>query len=153
MSSESNDIGREVGGLSPEGQPAAKGFSVLIVDDQAGVRLLLHEALKEEDLKVYLAAGGEEAIKEVQEKSPDIILMDMKMPGMNGLEVLKEIKKLNYSGPVILMTAYGELEMVNQARKLGVTHHLTKPFDIYEVKALLRETANQMAVNKERARF
>ncbi|KKM10979.1 chemotaxis protein CheY [Clostridiales bacterium PH28_bin88] len=139
--------------MSPEGQPAAKGFSVLIVDDQAGVRLLLHEALKEEDLKVYLAAGGEEAIKEVQEKSPDIILMDMKMPGMNGLEVLKEIKKLNYSGPVILMTAYGELEMVNQARKLGVTHHLTKPFDIYEVKALLRETANQMAVNKERARF
>ncbi|MEW6662735.1 MAG: response regulator [Bacillota bacterium] len=67
-------------------------ISVLVVDDQSGVRRLLQEALQEEGFDVRLADCGEAALRQVQERKPDLILMDMKMPGMSGLDVLKELK-------------------------------------------------------------
>lgn len=114
-------------------------ISVLVVDDQPGVRRLLQEVLEEEGFEVRLAECGEAALRQVRGKTPDLILMDMKMPGMSGLEVLRELKKSSYQHPVVMMTAYGELEFVKQACRLGAIHHLTKPFDIFEVKALLQQ--------------
>ncbi|HZW82639.1 MAG TPA: response regulator [Candidatus Deferrimicrobium sp.] len=113
---------------------------ILIVDDQMGVRRLLYEAFKEEGFQVDMAASGQEAITKVKEVVPELILMDMKMPGMNGLEALKEIKKLNLDIAVIMMTAYGELEIVTQAMKLGVKEYITKPFDLNDLKLLVKRT-------------
>jgi len=116
------------------------GFRILVVDDQMGVRRLLFEAFKEEGYTVEMASGGNEAIAKVMQAVPDLILMDMKMPGMNGLEALKEIKKIDQAIAVIMMTAYGELEIVTEAMKLGVREYITKPFDLNDLKLLVKRT-------------
>ncbi|WP_227762614.1 response regulator [Zhaonella formicivorans] len=110
---------------------------ILIVDDQAGVRRLIAETLKEDNYEVHLAASGLEALAAMQKMEPAIVLLDMKMPGMSGLEVIQEMKRLNLKSTIVLMTAYGELDMVNQAKKLGVVNFLPKPFDINEMRMMV----------------
>lgn len=111
---------------------------VLVVDDQVGVRRLLFEVLKE-DYEVCLAASGMEAVGEVQRQKPQVILLDLKMPGMNGLQALREMRRLGYQGPVVMMTAYDELDLTAQAQKLGAKRYLIKPFDIEDLKNALHE--------------
>lgn len=110
----------------------------MIVDDQAGVRRLLYEAFVEEGYRVEMAASGPEAIQKVLYKKPDVILLDNKMPVMSGLETAQEIRKLNYDVPIVLMTAYGELDIAARAKKLGITHYIDKPFDLNEVRQLVK---------------
>ncbi len=112
--------------------------SLLIVDDQPGVRRLLYEAFTDAGYRVRTAAGGREALKIASLEMPDIILLDVKMPDMNGLETLGEIRKTNCDVPVLLMTAYGELEVVEEAKKLGIRHYIIKPFDLNEVRLLVK---------------
>lgn len=107
---------------------------LLIVDDQMGIRLLLDEVFRREGFATHLAANGMEALQLVEDESPDCILLDMKMPGIDGIEVLKRIKNGWPKIPVIMMTAYGEVEMTNDALKIGAVEYFTKPFDIYEVR-------------------
>jgi len=85
-----------------------------------------------------LACGGEEALQFVKELYPKLILLDMKMPGMSGLEVAAELKQSNYNNPVILMTAYGELEMVSKAKAYGVEYYINKPFDVHKMRELVK---------------
>lgn len=119
------------------------GTKLLVVDDQMGVRRLLFEAFKEEGYSIELATSGHEAVEKVKAVIPDIILMDMKMPGMNGLETLHEIKKIYDDILVIMMTAYGELEIVAEAMKLGIKEYVTKPFDINELRELVKKVLNE----------
>lgn len=112
---------------------------ILVVDDQAGIRRLLYEAFTEQGYEVDLAAGGVEAMEKVSCVTPDVMLLDMKMPGMNGIETLQEIKKINDSILVVMMTAYGELEIVNEAVKLGIKEYVTKPFDINELRDIVKK--------------
>lgn len=112
---------------------------ILVVDDQLGVRRLLYEAFNEQGFRVEMAANGPEALEMIGRERPDVILMDMKMPGMSGLEVLRVLKDQDWEPKVILMTAYGELEIVSEAMALGVTEYVTKPFDINEVRNMVRK--------------
>jgi two-component system response regulator (stage 0 sporulation protein F) len=81
-----------------------------------------------------------------------VILLDVKMPGMNGMETLNEIRKIDRNVPVVMMTAYGELEIMEEAQNKGVKHQISKPFDLNELRALvkgiletgLRESALQL---------
>lgn len=116
---------------------------LLVVDDQMGVRRLLYEAFTEQGYEVEMAGGGLEAIEKVKVRKPDLILMDMKMPGMNGLGALKEIKAIYDDAIVIMMTAYGELEIVAEAMHLGVREYITKPFDINELRDLVRKVLGE----------
>ena len=117
---------------------------ILIVDDQKGVRRLLEELFKKDGWEVQLAADGKEAVERANEFLPDIILMDMKMPNMNGLEASRIILN-NFSDlDIIMMTAYGEMDVVKEALDAGVKRCITKPFDIIN----LRDTVNQMAAGK-----
>jgi two-component system response regulator (stage 0 sporulation protein F) len=117
---------------------------ILIVDDQKGVRRLLEELFKKDGWEVQLAADGKEAVERANEFLPDIILMDMKMPNMNGLEASRIILN-NFSDlDIIMMTAYGEMDVVKEALDAGVKRCITKPFDIIN----LRDTVNQMASGK-----
>ncbi|MFA7467816.1 MAG: response regulator [Desulfotomaculaceae bacterium] len=112
---------------------------LLIVDDQIGVRRLISEALLENGYVVDQASNGSEALDMLIEKQYHLIILDVKMPGMSGIETLHEIRKLNPSVSVVLMTAYEELDIVEEARKLGVEHYLCKPFDLNELRALARK--------------
>lgn len=115
------------------------GNKLLIVDDQYGIRLLLHEIFKKEGYEVFQAANGFQAIDIVVKDCPDLVILDMKIPGMDGVEILKRIKEINKEIKVILMTAYGELDIIEEAKKLGALRYFPKPFDIDEIKEVVRE--------------
>jgi len=112
---------------------------ILIVDDQKGVRRLLEELFKKEGWEVRSAGDGLEAIQKVEELVPDLILMDVKMPNMNGLEATHEIMERNSGIPIIMMTAYGEIEVVKQALDAGVKRCISKPFDIMALRDMVNK--------------
>ncbi|GAA4833304.1 sporulation initiation phosphotransferase Spo0F [Paenibacillus vulneris] len=107
---------------------------LLIVDDQNGIRILLMEVFSSEGYETYQASNGKLALEIVRSASPDLVLLDMKIPGMDGLDILKHIKAIDPSIKVIMMTAYGELDMIKEATELGAIMHFTKPFDIDELR-------------------
>lgn len=113
-----------------------------------GVRRLLFEALKDEFKAVYMAGSGSEALEQVKKHNPCLVVMDMKMPGMNGLEVLKEIRTMDYQNPVIMMTAYGELEIISQAIKMGAKRHITKPFDLKDLRDAIYDALKEHDFSK-----
>ncbi|ADC49461.1 MULTISPECIES: response regulator [Alkalihalophilus] len=112
---------------------------VLVVDDQYGIRVLLSEILQKDGYQLYQAANGVQALKVVEEESPDLVLLDMKIPGMDGLEILRRIKEKHEEVQVIMMTAYGELNLINEAMQLGAITHFAKPFDIDDVRKVIKD--------------
>jgi two-component system, response regulator, stage 0 sporulation protein F len=112
---------------------------LLIVDDQFGIRILLNEIFQKEGYQTFQAANGVQALNLVQNESPELVILDMKIPGMDGLEILKRVKKINASIKVIIMTAYGELDMIQEAIDHGAITHFSKPFDIDEIIAAVKK--------------
>ncbi|EIT83865.1 two-component system, sporulation family, response regulator, stage 0 sporulation protein F [Fictibacillus macauensis ZFHKF-1] len=112
---------------------------ILIVDDQYGIRILLNEIFQREGYETFQAANGVQALAIVEKETPDLVILDMKIPGMDGLEILRRVKKMNESIQVIIMTAYGELDMIHEAIQLGAITHFAKPFDIDEIRAAVRK--------------
>lgn len=107
---------------------------ILIIDDQLGIRLLLTEVFKKEGYSTAHASNGVEALAMIEKDRPDLVLLDMKIPGMDGLEILRRIRRFDTSLKVIMMTAYGELDMIQETKELGAIKHFTKPFDIDEMR-------------------
>lgn len=113
---------------------------ILIVDDQFGIRVLLNEIFQKEGYKTYTAANGKQALDIADKVSPQLVILDLKIPGMDGLEILKRLKKNSPDIKVMIMTAYGELGMIQEAMINGALTHFTKPFDIDEfLKAVKKE--------------
>jgi len=117
---------------------SANKCDILVADDHKGVRRLLFEVLSKEGYVVELAASGKEAVEEVQKNNPRVVLMDIRMPGLDGLETLKKIRRRGNSVEIVLMTAYEAMDIIREAKKLGVSHFITKPFDIDEIRCLVR---------------
>lgn len=107
---------------------------LLVVDDQQGIRLLLKEVFKKEGYTVHLAANGVDALRIMQEQVIDCVLLDMKIPGMDGLEILKRIKEQKAEVPVMMMTAFGEQNLIDCAKKMGAERFFTKPFNIFDIR-------------------
>jgi two-component system, response regulator, stage 0 sporulation protein F len=112
---------------------------ILIVDDQYGIRILLNEVLQKEGYDTFQAANGVQALEIVSKTPPDLVLLDMKIPGMDGIEILKRMKVIDQEIRVILMTAYGELDMIQEAKDLGALTHFAKPFDIDDIRAAVKK--------------
>ena len=107
---------------------------ILIIDDQRGIRLLLNEVFSKNMYKVYQAANGMEALQILENQPIDCILLDMRIPGMNGIEILREIRERNLDMPIFMMTAFEEEEMVAEAKRLGVIKFFTKPFNVFDLR-------------------
>jgi DNA-binding NtrC family response regulator len=103
--------------------------NILVVDDKDSMRKMLSETLAEEGHRVDSASNGKKAIDLVQNKSYDLVLTDLRMPDIDGLQVLSEVKDNDCETSVILMTAYGTIEDAVSAMKLGAYDFITKPFD------------------------
>jgi two-component system, response regulator, stage 0 sporulation protein F len=112
---------------------------ILIVDDQFGIRILLNEVLHKAGYETFQAANGIQALEVLNNHSPDLVLLDMKIPGMDGIEILKRMKVVDPDIRVIIMTAYGELDMIQEAKDLGAMTHFAKPFDIDDIRKAVRE--------------
>lgn len=111
---------------------------VLVIDDQVGIRALLSEVFTVLGFEVIEAGNGNEGLEVMDKRKPDIILLDMKMPGLSGIETLRLIRARNHHVPIILVTAYQENDMMSEAERLGVTARLVKPFDIEELQRIVR---------------
>lgn len=111
--------------------------SVLVVDDQIGVRLLVQEIFRDSSLRVLTAGHGQEALAVAALDQPALVLLDMKMPVMDGLETLRALKALHPKVPVIMMTAVGDGERVQEALATGAVTCVHKPFDIFELRKLI----------------
>ncbi|MBT9140065.1 MAG: Sporulation initiation phosphotransferase F [Dehalococcoidia bacterium] len=110
---------------------------IMVVDDRFGIRKLLCEVLQDDGYQVLTAAGGKEALELLKEHPVDLILLDMKMSGMDGLETLTLLKKVRPQTIVLIMTAYEELEALKEACRRGAAGYISKPFDIEEIKGLI----------------
>lgn len=114
------------------------GKRVLIIDDQAGIRALFREVFSVFGCEVVEAGNGYEGVEVAVRRSPDIIFLDMKMPGLSGIETLRLLRRdKEFSVPVVLVTAYQEAEMMYEAERLGVAARLVKPFDVEELHGLM----------------
>ncbi|HET9927020.1 MAG TPA: sigma-54 dependent transcriptional regulator [Methylomirabilota bacterium] len=113
---------------------------ILVVDDEPEIRSLLAAVLQSKGYEVVTAADGEAALQQVPRERPAVILMDLTMPRMGGLDALPEIKRLDPEVPVIICTAHADLATAVRAMKLGAYDYLTKPFDV-ELLALTLERA------------
>ena len=102
---------------------------VLVVDDEAYAVELLQEFLTAKGYEVLAASDGEEALQKVKEERPHVILLDVRMPRMNGLEVLKRVREMDHEVGVIMVTAVHEEETGRQALQLGAFDYITKPLD------------------------
>lgn len=113
---------------------------ILIVDDQPGIRMLLEEVFSKEGFHTLTAGNGREALNAFEAERPELVLLDMKIPGMDGIEILKRMKQECEGVQVVMMTAYGELNLIEEAKNWGAVRHFTKPFDVFE----LRETVKNL---------
>ena len=117
--------------------------SILIVDDEPNYQIVLSELLKDEGYEVFTADSAIDALPIVRNTDLDLILTDMKMPGMDGIEFLQKIKEFNRELPVILITAYAEVERAVEAMHLGAFTYLAKPFSNQQLLASARKAMEQ----------
>lgn len=118
-------------------------FRILLVDDEEDFVTTLAERLDLRDLSSSIAFGGMEAMRELKGSTPDVIVLDLKMPGIDGMQVLRQVKKFFPSIQVIIQTGHGSGEEEAEARKLGVFDYLKKPVDIELLALRIREAAER----------
>lgn len=112
-------------------------IAILIVDDEATMRNLLGKILAREGYQMHSVCDGQAALDYLNDHQVDIVVSDMKMPEMDGLELLKYIKQLHPGVGVIIMTAYGDTYTVKDALLLGADEYITKPFKSYEISLVV----------------
>ncbi len=110
---------------------------LLLIDDEADVQYSFRRIFDSPELELHTASSGEEGLRLIPKIKPDLILSDIRMAGLNGLETLRRIRQLDPKLPVILMTAYGTTQTAIEAMKLGAYDYLLKPFDVPKLKALV----------------
>ena len=127
----------------------AKKISILIVDDEESVRDSLYNWFIEDGYRVESAQDAKKALSMLESDNFDIILADIKMPGMDGLEMLKRIKALRKDSIVIIMTAFATVDTAVQALKDGAFDYVTKPFDPDDLSHLIRNASKQISLIEE----
>lgn len=127
----------------------ARNISILIVDDEDSVRDSLYNWFIEDGYLVNTAEDAKRALTILESESYDIILADIKMPGMDGLEMLRRIKALNHEAIVIIMTAFATVDTAVQALKDGAFDYVTKPFDPDDLSHLIRNASKQITLKEE----
>ena len=116
--------------------------TILVVDDEQNIRFLYKEELEEVGYQVSVAASGEEALKMLDNQTPDLITLDIKMPGMDGIEVMRKIKEEKGDIPIILCSAYGQYKQ--DFRVWASDAYVVKSADLRELKLTIKEIFNQI---------
>ena len=130
-----------------------KNTRILIVDDEAVLRDTMSVWLKEKGYEVEKASNGTEAIEKLRKESFNVAFVDMKMPGLNGIEVLRAVKKINPALSVLIMTAYATIETAILAMKEGAYDYLIKPFSLDEVELIVKKIVRYQELVAENVRL
>lgn len=123
--------------------------TILVIDDEEHLRWILSKALTKAGYRMLAAASGQEGLRLVGEQQPDLILLDLRLPDLDGIAILKQIKKEHSRLPVIVITAHGTVETAIEAMKTGAVDYLTKPFDLDELKLVLERTLTMVELSQE----
>ena len=118
-------------------------MKILVVDDEEGARELFYTILSGEGYAVTLANDGEAALVQLKAEPFDLIITDIKMPVMDGLQLLQEIRKSGMNTDVIMVTAYGEVETYLKAMSLGAAEYINKPIRIKELKRIVHKVITE----------
>ena len=126
---------------------------ILIVDDEDSVRYSFRKLFREPGCEILEAPNGLEALSVIKKEKPDLVLMDIEMPGLSGLDAIQRIKATNPQLPVIIITAFGTSERVIAAMKYGAFEYLEKPFDVARLKAVITEALDMKRFSDEDERM
>jgi DNA-binding NtrC family response regulator len=110
-----------------------KKSSILVVDDEDALRTVLSNELTNEGYQVQNASDGDEAVNELTKSTYDLILLDIKMPRMNGFEVLKYVKEHHAKTKVVMLTGFADLKNAIESKKLGADDFVSKPYDLVDL--------------------
>jgi len=127
-----------------------EGKPILIVDDEKNIRLTLSQALKILEVETDTAANGEEALAKLKEREFGLILLDLKMPGMDGMEVLRRVREIRPDIRIIIITAYGTVESAVEAMKLGAVDFIQKPFSPEEIRELVSRVMDREKLDEQK---
>ncbi len=119
-------------------------IKILIIDDEHSIRETLEMFLREKGYEVATSEDGEKGLESVQRERPDIVILDIRLPGMDGLEVLRRIKEKEEDIHVIMITAYHDIETTKQAMKLGAYEYIHKPLDADEFENAIEKAVNNL---------
>lgn len=121
---------------------------VLIIDDEKNIRFTLQKSL-EDEYEVTTAVNGEDGLDKFKKDEYDIVLLDMKLPGMDGIEALKQIKEKDKTANVIIITGFGSVDSAVETMKLGAIDYLNKPFTPDEIKEIVNEVISREELELE----
>lgn len=121
-------------------------YSVLVVDDEELTLRTISRGLRQEGFEVFTAGSGEEALKVFQEEKPDLTLLDIILPGIDGVEVLRRLKQANPAAIVLMMSAYHLVDRAVEAMKLGAYDYLIKPFHLADMIATMQRATEMLAL-------
>ncbi|MCU1342197.1 MAG: two component, sigma54 specific, transcriptional regulator, Fis family [Candidatus Acidoferrum typicum] len=141
----------------PAGRAAARNSvntrhekaAILVVEDETKMRRLLELQLGEEGFVVHSAADAETGLQLLLREKPDLVVTDLRLPGMSGLEFLQAVKRVNAALPVVVMTAYGTVESAVEAMKVGASDYVTKPFSLAELVLVIRKELDSHRLREE----
>lgn len=122
---------------------------VMVVDDEAEIVEILKLALEDQGYEVSTAGGGEECLEKLLKEKPDVLLLDIMLPGITGLTVLKKIKEKYPEIAVIMITAYASLDSAVEAMNHGASHYLTKPLNLYDLKLVVKSVLEKRSLEME----
>lgn len=130
-----------------------KKASILIIDDENAARFGMKMALQKDGYVIYEAEDGLSGLEIIKKQAPDIVFLDINMPKMNGLHILEKIKELSESPLVIVVTAYGSERLAVEAMKKGAYDYAAKPFEIDELRMIVRNAVEKIALEQENIRL
>ncbi|MBE9125701.1 MULTISPECIES: response regulator [unclassified Coleofasciculus] len=122
---------------------------ILIVDDEKNIRQVIAQSLDPLDYQIMTAVDGEDALKQLQTEDYDLILLDLRMPGMDGLEVLRRVVEMQSDIQVIIISGHGTVENAVEAMKLGAADFLEKPFTPQELRNLVADVLKRESLSME----
>ncbi len=127
----------------------AEQFRVLVIDDDPGVRDYLEALVSRQGYQVFAVADGEHALKTLEETNPDLVTLDVVLPGMDGLETLRKLKQRLPEVPVVMLSGHGQARTIVEAMKHGASDFLRKPFEVEELELAFQKALEKRALKQE----
>lgn len=122
---------------------------ILIIDDEEHMCWALDRAMRQEGYQTEVAYQGRDGLKVIREEAPSLVILDLRLPDMDGLEVLKEAREINPNLPIVMLTAHGTIETAIEAMKNGAVDYITKPFDLEELKLVIKQNLHVIQLETE----
>ncbi|MBW2693750.1 MAG: response regulator, partial [Deltaproteobacteria bacterium] len=127
----------------------ADRFRVLVIDDDPGVRDYMEALVSRQGYEVTAVADGEEALKNLETTQPDLITLDVVLPGMDGLQTLEKLKQRLPDVPVVMLSGHGQARNIVEAMRRGASDFLRKPFEVEELELAFQKALEKRALKQE----